>query len=42
VEDSVLQGDDGYWCQHGGLYLNITPEYVFELRWFTRVQKVLC
>jgi hypothetical protein len=35
------QSDDGYWCQHGGPYLNITAEYVFELRWFTQVQKML-
>jgi rhamnogalacturonyl hydrolase YesR len=35
------QADDGYWCQHGGPYLNITAEYAFELRWFIQVQKML-
>jgi len=36
-----IQGDDGYWCQHGGPYLNITAEYAFELRWFIQVQRQL-
>ncbi len=35
------QGDDGYWCQHGAPYLNITAEYAFELHWFIQVQKTL-
>jgi hypothetical protein len=35
------QGDEGYWCQHGGPYLNITAEYAFELRWFIQMQKTL-
>jgi hypothetical protein len=35
------QGEDGYWCQHGGPYLNITAEYAFELHWFIQVQKML-
>jgi len=35
------QGDAGYWCQHGGPYLNITAEYAFELRWFIQMQKTL-
>lgn len=35
------QGDEGYWCQHGGPYLNITAEYAFELHWFIQVRKML-
>lgn len=35
------QGEGGYWCQHGGPYLNITAEYAFELRWFIQVQKMV-
>jgi hypothetical protein len=35
------QGNDGYWCQHGGPYLNITAEYVFELRCFIQAQRIL-
>lgn len=34
------QGLEGYWCQHGGPYLNITAEYAFELRWFIQVQRM--
>jgi hypothetical protein len=41
--DYVLetQGREGYWCQHGGPYVNITAEYAFELRWFIQVQRML-
>jgi hypothetical protein len=35
------QGDEGYWCQHGGPYLNITAEYAFELRLFIQVWQML-
>lgn len=35
------RGDDGHWCQHGGPCVNTTAEYVFELRWFVQVQKML-
>lgn len=35
------QGSEGYWCQHGGPYLNITAEYVFELRWFIQLEELL-
>jgi hypothetical protein len=34
------QGEDGHWCQHGGPYLNITAEYVFELPWFIALQRL--